>query len=370
MNRKGFDNIKIFISWSKERSKEYAIATKIFLESINKGIEVFVSELDINGGEPVQNKIMNEIRLCDKLILCFTKENKKSPWLLFEAGYANGLNKQIIPILFDDDSDWHSWIDNPMNIVRELNFNKSDFKIKLFSSINIVNHEIFLNEFNVYIDNIEKITEKLRIIDVECEELVELFVTDKSFKLENPYFKDRTAHFLTGMESFELYKILIETFLYTGKYFWIYGRKNMKLFTGNFNNLFEYLKEQSYENKLMKGIDFKCLFLDPNSLEIEKAHIDQDIFKNELNTTILRARKIIGNNEPLKECFRLYNNKREEIIIRIDNSIIYAKPNFDANGYPQIMTNTHFDVFSVNSPKGQKCINNFMKVWIDAKAFE
>ena len=52
----------------------------------------------------------------DVYILCFTSDNKKSPWLLYEAGYASGLHKRVIPILFDKDSLWHSWIDNPMNV--------------------------------------------------------------------------------------------------------------------------------------------------------------------------------------------------------------------------------------------------------------
>ena len=79
-------------------------------------INVFLSEDSIAAGEHVQEKIINQIVHCDKLLLCFTKENKKSPWLLYEAGFACGLNKTVIPILFDNDPNWHSWIDNPMNI--------------------------------------------------------------------------------------------------------------------------------------------------------------------------------------------------------------------------------------------------------------
>lgn len=42
----------------------------------------------------------------------------------------------------------------------------------------------------------------------------------------------------------------------------------------------------------MGGIDFKIMFLNPESDEVRHAHKDQDIFKLELETTILRAKKL------------------------------------------------------------------------------
>ena len=120
--------MNVFISWSKTKSMQFAIQTKELLEYIDPSINAFVSEIDINGGEDVQEKIINRINACDKLILCFTKENKKAPWLLFEAGYARGLSKVVIPILFDNDPNWHSWIDNPMNVARDLKFNDRNFQ--------------------------------------------------------------------------------------------------------------------------------------------------------------------------------------------------------------------------------------------------
>lgn len=107
---------KIFISWSKAKSRDLAFELKSLLEKMAPDINVFLSEDSIAAGEHVQEKIINQIVHCDKLLLCFTKENKKSPWLLYEAGFACGLNKTVIPILFDNDPNWHSWIDNPMNL--------------------------------------------------------------------------------------------------------------------------------------------------------------------------------------------------------------------------------------------------------------
>ena len=125
---------KIFISWSKEKSRDLAIEIKSLLESLDPHSKVFMSENDISAGEPVQEKIIQEITGCDILLLCFTKENKKSPWLLYEAGFASGLNKRIIPFLFDVDPNWHSWIDNPMNFAREINVTEPDFAEKFIQS--------------------------------------------------------------------------------------------------------------------------------------------------------------------------------------------------------------------------------------------
>ena len=173
---------------------------------------------------------------------------------------------------------------------------------------------------------------------------------------------NKAAYFLSGFETFELWNAVIESFLYTGKYLWIYGRKNMKLFGGNFNELFEYLDEKSVQPQ-MGGIDFKILFLNPTSEEVKFAHKDQDIFEPELRATISRAKKTVGSNKILQQCFKMYSNRREEVIIRVDNCIIYSKPHFDINGMPDIMTNNKFEVFSANSKKGKECIKKYLEIW-------
>ena len=142
----------------------------------------------------------------------------------------------------------------------------------------------------------------------------------------------------------------------------------MKLFSGNFSNFFDYLKEKiSNDNINMMGIDFKCLFLDPNCPEVEKSHIHPQLLKTELKTNIERANIIFKDTPRLRQCFRLYSGIRDEIIIRLDNCIIYAHPHFDDDGRPQLLTNMGFEVFSVDSEKGQKCIKKFQEVWKHAK---
>lgn len=358
--------MKIFISWSKN-SMEYAIKIKALLESIDSNIKTFISEKDINAGEDVQEKIINNIVGCDKLILCFTKDNKMSPWLLFEAGYARALKKTVIPFLFDIDSNWHSWIDNPMNIAREIFYNDENFGDKFIQSLEIVDTKINREKIENFKTDIIDIKDKNRIVDIKCEDFINKLTSSKAFTLESPIFRDKTALFFAGFESYDLYKAIVESFLYTGKYLWIYGRKNMKLFGGSFKEFFRYLDEKSYNHNDMAGIDFRCLFLNPDSEEVKHAYIKPEIFKPELEATLLRARNMIGDNKRIKQCFRLYSNKREAIIIRLDNSIIYARPMFDTNGVPQILTDTPFEVFSIDTARGQECVRTFEEVWSNAQ---
>lgn len=353
---------RIFISWSKAKSGEFAKITKYTLEKILPDANIFMSEEDIHAGEHVQEKIIDNIEQCDILILCFTAENKKSPWLLYEAGYASGLHKCVIPFLFDKDYMWHSWIDNPMNVAREIDFGKNSFEKDFCEAFSIdltMDIEKCIEEFR---KSIFAIKEQFRLVDSECEEFVERLISIDKFTITSPFYRDKVAYFLSGFETFELWKAISQSFLYTGKYLWIYGRKNMKLFGGNFNDLFEYLDKKTIHPD-MDGIDFKILFLNPNSDEVRYAHIDQDIFEPELQATISRAKKTIGSNLTLQKCCRMYSNRREEVIIRVDNCIIYSKPHFDINGSPNIMTNNKFEVFSAFSTKGQLCIQKYLEIW-------
>lgn len=360
--------MRVFISWSKQMGLQFAKRIKQLLEDIDPTTSAFVSEVDIIGGEDVQRKIIESIDQCDKLVICFTKETKKAPWLLFEAGYARGCRKRVIPLLFDNDPNWHSWIDNPMNVAREIRFNSDDFTVDLMHSFEIsdTGRNRLLIEY--FCNDIIEIREKFRAVDIECEDLIERLVSDDAFFIENPYFRDKTAFFLTGFESFELYKVLIESFLYTGKHFWIYGRKNMKLFSGSYEKLFRYLDEKSLADPNgMEGVDFRCLFLDPDSDEVKFAHKQPEILASELRSCIQRAQTVVDGIPRIKKCFRSYSTKREEIIIRLDNAIIYSRPVFDANGRPQLLTNSSFEVFSAKSIRGEDMIKKFVQVWDSAQ---
>lgn len=80
----------------------------------------------------------------------------------------------------------------------------------------------------------------------------------------------------------------------------------------------------------------------------------------------MRARIEVDSYPNIKKCFRSYDTKREEIIIRLDNCIIYSRLIFDAYGKPQILTNTGFEVLSAKSTRGQKLIKKYKQIWDNA----
>lgn len=353
---------QIFISWSKSKSRDLAYLLKNFLESFD--VLAFVSERDILAGEDVQSKINQRINECDILVLCFTHENKKSPWLLYEAGLARGLNKKVIPILFDKDPHWDSWIDNPMNYAREINLSSPNFVISFINGFELHDSKFIRGALEQFLSDVYEIKEKYRQIDAQCEEFVEKLASLEEFQVRSPIYRNKTACFLTGFETVALWKNIVDSFLYTGKYLWIYGRKNMKLILHH-AELFQYLNEKALHDD-MDGIDFKCLFLNPESSEVKVAHRDPDILSSELNTTIKRASNLIGDNQRLKKCFRKYSHRRDEIIIRIDNAILYSKPHFDSNGVPNLITNSMFEVFSATSERGKECCQKYIDIWDNA----
>ncbi len=78
--------MRVFISWSGDRSKAIAEALYHWLPTIIQSLETWMSEHDIDKGTrsiPAISKNLGETQFG---IICLTPENLNAPWLLFEAG--------------------------------------------------------------------------------------------------------------------------------------------------------------------------------------------------------------------------------------------------------------------------------------------
>jgi hypothetical protein len=84
--------MKVFLSWSGERSQAVAGALSDLLPDILQGIHPWVSNHDIAPGARWNLKLGQELEGCNFGVLCLTPDNLTSPWLLFEAG---SLSKQV-----------------------------------------------------------------------------------------------------------------------------------------------------------------------------------------------------------------------------------------------------------------------------------
>jgi len=95
--------MKVFISWSGERSKQVAELFKWWLKCVVQASDPWVSTQDIESGSVWFNEIGTQLADTSIGIICLTNENKDKPWILFEAGaLTKGLStSRVIPFLID-----------------------------------------------------------------------------------------------------------------------------------------------------------------------------------------------------------------------------------------------------------------------------
>jgi hypothetical protein len=78
--------MKIFISWSGDRSKVVAEALRSWIPDVIHAAKPWVSGVDIRAGMRWSREVEEQLQDTQFGILCITKENQIAPWLIFEAG--------------------------------------------------------------------------------------------------------------------------------------------------------------------------------------------------------------------------------------------------------------------------------------------
>lgn len=126
--------MKVFISWSGNKSHKVAIVFRDWLPSVIQSIEPYVSSEDIDKGARWSTDIAKELENSTFGILCVTSENMNAPWLSFEAGaLSKTMDKSLVsPFLYDIK---RSEVNGPMLQFQSTIFQKEDIK-KLINSLN------------------------------------------------------------------------------------------------------------------------------------------------------------------------------------------------------------------------------------------
>jgi len=95
--------MKVFISWSENLSKQIAKSLHGWIPSVIQSIEAYFTPENIDKGSRWFPEISDELEKTNYGILCITKENLNSPWMIFEAGALSKKVKKsgVCPILFD-----------------------------------------------------------------------------------------------------------------------------------------------------------------------------------------------------------------------------------------------------------------------------
>ncbi|TQE21014.1 TIR domain-containing protein [Streptomyces ipomoeae] len=78
--------LKVFLSWSGEPSRQCALLLRGTLPAFNPLIEPFVSSEDIAKGDRGYDAIAARLAGSQFGIVCVTPENRRTPWINFEAG--------------------------------------------------------------------------------------------------------------------------------------------------------------------------------------------------------------------------------------------------------------------------------------------
>ncbi len=95
--------MKVFISWSGNKSHRVALVFREWLPSVIQSVVPYVSSEDIDKGARWSTDIAKELEDSTFGILCVTKDNLNAPWLSFEAGaLSKTMDKSFVsPFLFD-----------------------------------------------------------------------------------------------------------------------------------------------------------------------------------------------------------------------------------------------------------------------------
>lgn len=169
--------MKVFISWSGNKSLKVALIFRDWLPSVIQSIEPYVSSEDIDKGARWSTDIAKELENSTFGILCVTRENLEAPWLSFEAGALSKTMEKafVTPFLFDIK---RSEVQGPILQFQSTIFEKDDIK-KMVKTLNKACGEGGINEarldssFEVWYPHLEKSLNELKkahAIDIEAAE--------------------------------------------------------------------------------------------------------------------------------------------------------------------------------------------------------
>jgi hypothetical protein len=95
--------MKVFLSWSGQRSKEVANLLNDWLCCVIQASRPWISTRDLDRGSLWFGEINDQLKDTTVGIICLTQENKIRPWILFEAGaLAKGLSTSRVCTLLID----------------------------------------------------------------------------------------------------------------------------------------------------------------------------------------------------------------------------------------------------------------------------
>lgn len=133
--------MKVFISWSGSTSEKVGTTIKNWLPNVLQSVQPYFSPSDIEKGTRGLGEISKELNETEVGLLCLTRDNINSNWILFEAGaLSKKLEKsRVCPILFGIKP---TDLSGPLKQFQATKIEREDFR-KL---INVINNCLGENE--------------------------------------------------------------------------------------------------------------------------------------------------------------------------------------------------------------------------------
>ena len=88
--------VRVFISHS---GRDRWIATQLDRNLQSIGVETFLDEKDIQGGDRITERVRVEITRCDETLIVLSSASQQSDWVKAEIGAAWVLGKRIVILL-------------------------------------------------------------------------------------------------------------------------------------------------------------------------------------------------------------------------------------------------------------------------------
>ena len=209
--------MKVFISWSGERSRRVAEYLRDWLKMVIQSSDPWVSSKDIENGSWWFSTIGEQLAVSAVGILCITNENKDKPWIMFEAGAISKgqIRNRAMPFLIDIDK---SEIKPPLTQLH-LTSPTQEEMMQLLKTINNQNEpeskldeRVLSSTFDVlwpkFLENFERIIEETPYADQistpprKAEDILEEVLTSvRSLENKSNYFETDVIN------SFEIFNL-------------------------------------------------------------------------------------------------------------------------------------------------------------------
>jgi TIR domain len=119
--------MKVFISWSGERSRQLGEAIRDWLPLVLQSVEPYFTPADIDKGARWHGEIVQALEKSDIGLIILTQQNLASQWIMFEAGaIARSVERaRVCPLLFDIKK---TDLQGPLSFFQAADFTQEDFR--------------------------------------------------------------------------------------------------------------------------------------------------------------------------------------------------------------------------------------------------